>query len=44
MATKKDIKALLKRLSITENDMDNYWSELIETNWKVKSLNRSGKN
>jgi hypothetical protein len=44
MATKKDIKALLKELNLTESDMQNFWNELIETNGIVKSLNKSGKN
>jgi len=43
MATKKDIKKLLKKLNLKESDMDTYWNELIETNWKIKSLNDSGK-
>jgi hypothetical protein len=43
MATKKDIKDLLKKLNLKETDMDTYWNELIELNWKVKSLNNSGK-
>lgn len=43
MATKKEIKVLLKELNLTENDMDNYWNELTETNWKVRSLDSSGK-
>jgi len=43
MATKTEIKALLKSMNLTEEDMDNYWNELIETNWKIKSLNDSFK-
>jgi len=43
MATKKDIKELLKKLNLKESDMDTYWNELIEINQIVKSLNNSGK-
>jgi hypothetical protein len=43
MANKKQIKELLKKLNLKESDMDMYWNELIKTNWKVKSLNNSGK-
>jgi hypothetical protein len=43
MATKKDIKELLKKLNLKESDMDTYWNELIETNSLVKQLNKRGK-
>lgn len=43
MATKKDIKQVLKELNLTENDMQNFYNELIETNSIIKSLNKSGK-
>lgn len=43
MATKKEIKELLKELGQTELQMDAFWNELIETNWKVKSLSNAGK-
>ena len=43
MATKKEIKEILKTLNLTEADMDTYWNDLIETNWKVKQINRCGK-
>jgi len=43
MATKTEIKTLLNEIGCTESDMDEFWSECIETNWKIKSLNNSGK-
>ena len=43
MATKKDIKELLSKMNFTENDMDNYWNDLIEINSTVRALNKSGK-
>ena len=43
MATKKDIKQVLKELNLTEADMENFYNELIETNFIIKSLNGSGK-
>lgn len=43
MAYKKDIKPLLTRLGLTENDMDKIWNELLETNHKVQLFNRLGK-
>lgn len=44
MASKKEIKELLKELNLTENDMQKYWNECILVNWKVSSLNKCGKN
>lgn len=44
MATKKEIKELLKELNLTEDDMQKYWDECILVNWKVASLNADGKN
>lgn len=43
MATKTEIKSLLKELNYTENEMDKFWEDNIETNWKVKNLNDNGK-
>lgn len=43
MATKKQIKELLKQLNLKEIDMDAYWNELIETNSLVRQLNNCGK-
>lgn len=43
MATKKEIKAILKELNVTETDMQHFWDELIEINSLCKSLHRSGK-
>jgi len=43
MATKKEIKEILKELKLTEIDIDNIWDDLAKTNWKVKSLNEAGK-
>lgn len=43
MATKKDIKELLKKLNLSESDMDKYWDELNGINSIVTSLTKSGK-
>jgi len=43
MATKKEIKDLLKSMNLTENDMDNFWNDLALTNSTVKAVNRCGK-
>jgi len=43
MATKKDIKSLLKRLNYTEAEMDNFWAGLYDINPIVKNLTNSGK-
>lgn len=44
MALKKEIKAFLKESNFTENDMQNFWDKLIETNKKCKHLHNSGMN
>lgn len=43
MATKKDIKELLNKMGITESEMDAYWNDLADVNWKVKAINKCGK-
>ena len=43
MATKKEIKEILKELSLTETDMDNFWEDLKETNSKARLLDKCGK-
>lgn len=43
MATKTEIKKILKELGLTESDMDNYWNDLLNTNWVVKNLSNAGK-
>lgn len=44
MAYKKDIKPLLKELGYTWEQMQTFWDECIEINWKVKMISNSGKN
>jgi hypothetical protein len=44
MATKKDIKEVLKKLGKTEEEMQAYWDEAIEYNPTVKALSKAGKN
>lgn len=44
MATKIEIKTLLKELNLTEEDMQRFWDECKEINWKVKTLTQHGKN
>lgn len=44
MAYKKDIKPLLKELGYTWDQMQAFWDECIEVNWKIKMLSNSGKN
>lgn len=44
MATKKVIKEILKEMNLKESDMQKFWDELTESNWKCKSLHNSGKN
>lgn len=43
MATKKEIKEILKEANLSESDMQRFWDELIESNSLCKSLHRSGK-
>lgn len=43
MATKREIKELLTRLNLKEQDMDSFWDENIGTNLLVKTLNEHGK-
>lgn len=44
MAYKKDIKPLLKELGYTWEQMQAFWDECIEINFKIKALANSGKN
>ena len=44
MATKKIIKEILKEFNLTHEEMSKIWEELIESNWKCKSLHNAGKN
>ena len=44
MAYKKDIKPLLKELGYTWEQMQAFWDECIEINWKVGIIAKSGKN
>ena len=44
MAYKKDIKPLLKELGYTWEQMQTFWDECIEINWKVGMIAKSGKN
>ena len=44
MAYKKDIKPLLKELGYTWEQMQAFWDECIEINWKVRMISNSGKN
>lgn len=44
MAGKKDIKSLLKELGYTWEQMQSFWDECIEINWKVKLISNSGRN
>jgi len=43
MATKKEIKEVLKELNLTELDMDNFWEDLKESNATARLLNKCGK-
>ncbi len=43
MAYKKDIKPWLKEHGYTWEDMDRFWEECCEINWKCKTIKRSGK-
>jgi len=43
MATKTEIKKLLKEIGYTEAQMDAFWQDNIETNRVVRSLNSVGK-
>ena len=44
MAYKKDIKPLLKELGYTWEQMQAFWDECIDINWKVGMIAKSGKN
>lgn len=44
MAYKKDIKPLLKELGYTWEQMQSFWDECKDINWKVKMISDSGKN
>lgn len=44
MAYIKDIKPLLKELGYTWEQMQVFWDECIEINWKVEMLAKSGRN
>lgn len=44
MAYKKDIKPFLKENGYTWEDMDRFWSECCEVNWKCKMIAEAGKN
>lgn len=44
MAYKKDIKPLLNEMGYTWEQMQTFWDECIEVNWKVKMISNSGKN
>lgn len=44
MAYKKDIKPFLKENGYTWEDMDRFWSECCEVNWKCKMISEAGKN
>lgn len=43
MAYKKDIKPWLKDNNYTWEDMDKFWNECCEVNWKCKMIKKSGK-
>lgn len=43
MAYKKDIKPWLKENNHTWEDMDKFWEECCEVNWKCKMIKKSGK-
>lgn len=43
MAYKKDIKPYLKETGYTWEDMDKFWEECVEVNWKCKMIADSGK-
>ena len=43
MASKKEIKELLKKLNVTEKDMDNFWNELYDTNFTIRNMTDNGK-
>lgn len=44
MAYKKDIKPLLKELGYTWEQMQAFWDECKEINWKVGAFSKAGKN
>ena len=43
-STKAERTALLKKLGYTEADMQKFWYECIDVNWKIKMLAKSGLN
>jgi len=43
MATKKEIKEILKELNLTESQMDKFWKSNYDTNFIVRNLTNSGK-
>jgi len=43
MATKNEIKKLLKEINYTENQMDLFWNDLIDINSLVKAVSKAGK-
>lgn len=44
MAKKKEVKSLLKELGYTYDQMQTFWDECIEINWKVRMIANSGQN
>lgn len=43
MATKKEIKEILKELNLIEKQMDEFWTRCYDTNFIVKNLTDNGK-
>lgn len=43
MATKAEIQNYLKETGYTKEDMQKFWDECIEINWKIKSLDECNK-
>lgn len=44
MATKKEIDDFLKESGYNSADMENFWMELVQTNFKISNLHQHGKN
>lgn len=44
MAYKKDIRAWLKEVGLTWEELDKIWEECCEINWKCKTIAQSGRN
>lgn len=42
MAASTQIKKILKELNCTEEDMQKFWNECKEINWKIRSLDKYG--